>query len=406
MAGETLTIIGGSGGGKSVCLKMMIGLLRPDSGSGVLYTTGTNVPDLDADGLRLKIRRNVAYLFQGGALFDSMDRDVENISLCRCASTPSSSDARDSEQRAAGVPRDGGDAGVRLLRSHARKPFSGGMKKRVALARSIAIQPEVILYDEPTTGLDPKNITRIGDHDRQAAKASLGVTSIVVTHDMPMAHKVSDRIATAVRKAGLPVRRYLRADVAQFRAAGRARFHPRTHPTSGAEPGRRQTVVRRADAARPTPNQTEPTAWHSVGVRRAYTPGRWPVRRRARDCLLFVSLFIIGQVRRARGSPRPSIAHGLPHHHRVEQGFSGTAGGGRDRDGGVHRLHQRRVPVRRAGTEDRGRFGQDPDRLLRRVPVLCAPNRASAPTWSPMRPRASMPAVHRGHRLHVATRSA
>ena len=72
--------------------------------------------------------------------------------------------------------------------------LSGGMKKRVALARSIAIEPEVILYDEPTTGLDPKNITRIGDLIAKLQK-ELGVTSIVVTHDMPMAHKVSDRIA-------------------------------------------------------------------------------------------------------------------------------------------------------------------------------------------------------------------
>ena len=72
--------------------------------------------------------------------------------------------------------------------------LSGGMKKRVALARSIAIEPEVILYDEPTTGLDPKNITRIGDMILKLQK-ELGVTSVVVTHDMPTAHKVSDRIA-------------------------------------------------------------------------------------------------------------------------------------------------------------------------------------------------------------------
>lgn len=189
--GETLTIIGGSGGGKSVCLKLMIGLLRPDGGK-VLFR-GTNVPELDAAGL-VQVRRNVAYLFQGGALFDSMTV-LGNISYPLREHT----DLGDAqmEERAAQCLEMVGMS--RSALHHMPASLSGGMKKRVALARSIAIEPEVILYDEPTTGLDPKNITRIGDLIAKLQK-ELGVTSIVVTHDMPMAHKVSDRIALLYEK--------------------------------------------------------------------------------------------------------------------------------------------------------------------------------------------------------------
>lgn len=184
--GETLTIIGGSGGGKSVCLKMMIGLLQPDAGE--VLVDGQSVPDLDAEGLT-HIRRKVAYVFQGGALFDSMSV-LDNIGYALREHTKMS----DGEIRAraevcvtmVGLSPD--------ILAHVPASLSGGMKKRVALARSIAIEPEVILYDEPTTGLDPKNITRIGDMIMKLQK-ELRVTSVVVTHDMPMAHKVSDRIA-------------------------------------------------------------------------------------------------------------------------------------------------------------------------------------------------------------------
>lgn len=184
--GETLTIIGGSGQGKSVCLKMMIGLLRPDSGT--IQVCGASVPDLDADGLR-QVRQRVAYVFQGGALFDSMTV-FDNLGYALRENGESSESAiRTRAQEAMELV--GLDLGVMELFPSS---LSTGMRKRVALARSIAIKPEVILYDEPTTGLDPKNITRIG---RMIIKLQreLGVTSVVVTHDMPTAHKVSDRIA-------------------------------------------------------------------------------------------------------------------------------------------------------------------------------------------------------------------
>lgn len=192
LPGETLTIIGGSGGGKSVCLKMMIGLLLPDGGQVLFH--GASVPDLTEEGLR-RVRRKVAYVFQGGALFDSMTVG-DNIGYALREHTDW--DQARIRHRAlecldmVGLPAPVADQMPASL--------SGGMKKRVALARSIAIQPEVILYDEPTTGLDPKNIKRIGDMIIKLQR-ELGVTSVVVTHDMPTAHKVSDRIAMLYQRA-------------------------------------------------------------------------------------------------------------------------------------------------------------------------------------------------------------
>lgn len=188
--GETFTIIGGSGLGKSVCLKMMIGLLRADSGQ-VLFG-GEDVGALDDDGLR-RVRRRVAYVFQGGALFDSMSV-VDNIGYGLREHAEDRAKLQDEEIRAkakacielVGLPAD--------ILDQFPASLSGGMRKRVALARSIALEPEVILYDEPTTGLDPKNIKKIGEMIRKLQN-DLHVTSIVVTHDMPMARRVSDRVA-------------------------------------------------------------------------------------------------------------------------------------------------------------------------------------------------------------------
>jgi phospholipid/cholesterol/gamma-HCH transport system ATP-binding protein len=189
--GETLTIIGGSGEGKSVCLKMMIGLLRPDSGD--IRINGASVLGRDDEGLR-RVRRQVAYVFQGGALFDSMSV-AENIGYGLREHT----DQSDEEIRERGrYCLELVGLGAEVLDAMPSS-LSGGMRKRVALARSIALQPEVILYDEPTTGLDPKNINRIGRMIRKL-QHELGVTSVVVTHDMPMAAKASDRVAMLYQK--------------------------------------------------------------------------------------------------------------------------------------------------------------------------------------------------------------
>ncbi|MCX4244690.1 ABC transporter ATP-binding protein [Paraliomyxa miuraensis] len=192
LPGETLTIIGGSGGGKSVCLKMMIGLLVPDEGQVLFH--GTSVPDMPEEGLR-QVRRKVAYVFQGGALFDSMTVG-ENIGYALREHTDWSM-ARIEQRASECLTMVGLHEGVA---EQMPASLSGGMKKRVALARSIAIEPEVILYDEPTTGLDPKNIKRIGDMILKLQR-ELDVTSVVVTHDMPTARKVSNRIAMLYQRA-------------------------------------------------------------------------------------------------------------------------------------------------------------------------------------------------------------
>lgn len=190
--GETLTIIGGSGEGKSVCLKMMIGLLRPDGGD--VKFKGQSVPAMDDEALR-RLRRQVAYVFQGGALFDSMTV-LDNIGYALREHTDSGDD--EIRARAAACLEMVGLAPDEIL-EQMPSSLSGGQRKRVALARSIAIEPEVILYDEPTTGLDPKNINRIGDMIMKLQR-ELHVTSVVVTHDMPTARRVSDRIAMLYQK--------------------------------------------------------------------------------------------------------------------------------------------------------------------------------------------------------------
>ncbi|MCY1062892.1 ATP-binding cassette domain-containing protein [Nannocystis sp. SCPEA4] len=187
-AGETFTIIGGSGMGKSVCLKLMIGLLPYDSGN-VLYR-GKEVGDMDAEQLR-ELRRNVAMVFQGGALFDSMSV-FDNVTYALREHTKmSDQEMLERARECLDMVGLGYDKDI-LYRMPAS--LSGGMRKRAALARSIAIKPEVILYDEPTTGLDPANIQRIGAMIQKLQK-ELGVTSIVVTHDMPIAFERSDRVA-------------------------------------------------------------------------------------------------------------------------------------------------------------------------------------------------------------------
>lgn len=187
-AGETFTIIGGSGMGKSVCLKLMIGLLPYDSGS--IRFRGQEVGDMDAEQLR-ELRRHVSMVFQGGALFDSMNV-LENVTYALREHTKMSDEEMlERARECLDMVGLGYDKDI-LYRMPAS--LSGGMRKRAALARSIAIRPEVILYDEPTTGLDPANINRIGHMIRKLQK-ELGVTSIVVTHDMPIAKDCSDRVA-------------------------------------------------------------------------------------------------------------------------------------------------------------------------------------------------------------------
>jgi phospholipid/cholesterol/gamma-HCH transport system ATP-binding protein len=183
--GETVAILGESGGGKTVLLKVMLGLLTPDAGEA--YLLGVDVHGLSDDGL-IPLRKRCAVVYQGGALFSGLDVG-ENVALelREVLHLP----AREIEERVRWALEAVGlaDTNPRLQ----PEELSGGMKKRLAVARAIAPRPEVIFYDEPTSGLDPLNSARILkliDELRQR----LGVTSVVVTHDVHGACAIADRI--------------------------------------------------------------------------------------------------------------------------------------------------------------------------------------------------------------------
>ncbi|MCA9590339.1 MAG: ATP-binding cassette domain-containing protein [Myxococcales bacterium] len=185
--GETLTVLGASGSGKSVLLKMLIGLLEADAGT--IEFDGTNVVGLGEDDL-LAVRRRVAYLFQGAALFDSLSVG-DNVAYGLHEQYWGKMSDDEVEHRVTQSLELVGLPGIQDMRP---SDLSGGMKKRVGLARTLALHPEVILYDEPTTGLDPINTARI-NHLISGLSRALGLTSIVVTHDMGTAFSVSTRVA-------------------------------------------------------------------------------------------------------------------------------------------------------------------------------------------------------------------
>jgi phospholipid/cholesterol/gamma-HCH transport system ATP-binding protein len=183
--GETLVVLGGSGSGKSVLLRHAVGLFRPDAGE--VYVEDREISRLDEDELQ-ETRKKVGMLFQSGALFDSMTVQ-ENVSFALVEHTDWD-DAKvlaRTEEVLRLVELEGA---LELMPSD----LSGGMRKRVALARAIALAPAAILYDEPTTGLDPITANTI-NHLIRSLQKRLGVTSVVVTHDIQSAFAVGDRIA-------------------------------------------------------------------------------------------------------------------------------------------------------------------------------------------------------------------
>lgn len=188
--GETLTIIGGSGVGKSVSLKLLIGLMQADGGN--ITAFGESVGGMGEHSL-IQLRKRIAMLFQGAALFDSMSV-ADNIKYPLREHNWGTEPEMD--KRVAEVLDMVDMPGIETLRP---SELSGGMKKRVGLARSIAIEPEVILYDEPTTGLDPVNVRRINGLIL-SLQERLGVTSIVVTHDMDTVFTVTNRLAMVYDK--------------------------------------------------------------------------------------------------------------------------------------------------------------------------------------------------------------
>lgn len=183
--GETLTIIGRSGEGKSVLLKHIIGLLRPDRG--VVRIDGEDITRYNSSQM-VKLRMRFGMLFQGAALFDSMTVD-ENVGLGL-----REHNVFDEGKIRRIVTEKLNQVGLDGVESIKPAELSGGMKKRVGLARAIAMEPEFVLYDEPTTGLDPIMADAINDLIIHLRK-TLNITSIAVTHDMVSAYKISDRIA-------------------------------------------------------------------------------------------------------------------------------------------------------------------------------------------------------------------
>jgi len=183
--GETIVIIGRSGCGKSILLKHIIGILDPDQGR--VIVDGTDLATLQPQEMS-QFRLKFGMLFQGAALFDSLNV-AENVGF---SLIEHSSMAEDEIQKK--VQEKLGMVGLEGIERIMPSELSGGMKKRVGLARAICSDPKVILYDEPTTGLDPINADAINDLILEMQK-KLKVTSIVVTHDMTSAYKVGDRIA-------------------------------------------------------------------------------------------------------------------------------------------------------------------------------------------------------------------
>lgn len=185
--GEVLTVVGGSGVGKSVMLKMLIGLLKPDAGN--IQFDGEEVTTMNEQQLA-RVRQRIAMLFQSGALFDSLTVG-QNVAYGLEEHFQHKMSRSEIEDRVDWALSLVDLPGIELMRP---ADLSGGMRKRVGLARAIAVRPEVLLYDEPTTGLDPINTARV-NHLIMGLQERLQITSIVVTHDMKSAFTISDRMA-------------------------------------------------------------------------------------------------------------------------------------------------------------------------------------------------------------------
>jgi phospholipid/cholesterol/gamma-HCH transport system ATP-binding protein len=187
LRGECFVILGRSGTGKSVTLRQLNGLEKPDAGS--ITFDGTDLTRLEERQL-YPFRRRIAMLFQSGALFDSMNV-FDNVAFPLREHTD-----LDAAKIAETVRHKLGLVRLRDADVERKMPsdLSGGMKKRVALARSLALDPEVMLFDEPTTGLDPITSATIGKLI-QSIQKEVGVTAVVVTHDLPLARRVGDRLA-------------------------------------------------------------------------------------------------------------------------------------------------------------------------------------------------------------------
>jgi len=187
--GVRLVIMGGSGAGKTVCLRLIAGLLRPDAGQ--IRVFGRNIERLSEEAL-LPIRRRMGYVFQGAALFDSLTV-YDNVAYALHEHTSlAESVVADRVRHLLSLVGLEAEAQWKLPGE-----LSGGMRKRAGIARALAIEPEVMLFDEPTAGLDPTNSKMVAE---LIAKLGTGVcdTAVVVTHDIELANTVADRVAILI----------------------------------------------------------------------------------------------------------------------------------------------------------------------------------------------------------------
>ena len=196
--GETLAVLGPSGGGKTVLLKHLVGLLKPDAGR--VEVAGVDLAAVDLEELN-EVRTRIGYLFQGAALLNSLTV-FENVALPMRERGDS-----DEENLAKEVAERLDWVGLKDSGDKLPAELSGGMRKRAGLARALMGRPEILLYDEPTSGLDPPGAAGIGDLILRLQER-LGVTSVVVTHDIDLAFRVSNRLAMlkdgAICKLGSP----------------------------------------------------------------------------------------------------------------------------------------------------------------------------------------------------------
>jgi phospholipid/cholesterol/gamma-HCH transport system ATP-binding protein len=183
--GESMVVIGGSGSGKTILIKCIIGLIQPDEGE--IYVDGQEISSMSEREMN-EVRKKFGMLFQGGALFDSLTV-WENVGFgLRQHKRLSDEEIRRIATEKLAL------LGLRAIEEIMPAELSGGMKKRVSLARALAMEPEILLYDEPTTGIDPVMADAINELIIRM-RDQLSMTSIAITHDMTSAYKIADRVA-------------------------------------------------------------------------------------------------------------------------------------------------------------------------------------------------------------------